>query len=59
MDDGRNDNSKGQVTIGWSWNEQMCNGLCNARGGSDYPPGHIVADAGLPPGYSYDNYHKK
>ena len=53
VDDGSNDNSKGQVTIGWSWNEDKCAGLCNQQGGSSLPPGAINPDVGLPAGTVY------
>ena len=50
VDDGSNDLSKGQVTVGWSWNENQCSGICNQQGGSDYQAGTINPDAGLPAG---------
>ena len=52
VDDGSNDLGKGQVTIGWSWNEGHCVGVCNENGGSNLAPGYINPDVGLPPGTS-------
>ena len=44
-----NDVSTGEVTIGFSFNEGACDGVCNEYGGSDYLPGAFVPSTGGPP----------
>lgn len=46
IDGSANDDSKGQMTVGWSPGTP-CDGVCNASGGSDYLPGNVVPGAGL------------
>ncbi|KAL6719020.1 hypothetical protein ACLMJK_003255 [Lecanora helva] len=47
VDDGSNDLSKGQVTVGWAWNDNRCNGVCDATGHTDFSYA-IRPDAGYP-----------
>ncbi|KAL6713201.1 hypothetical protein ACLMJK_009322 [Lecanora helva] len=56
VQDGSNDVGKGEVTLGWSWNEGGCDGVCNSYGGSDYEPGAVVPDrAGTPASFEYND----
>lgn len=45
-DGAANDDSRGEMTVGWSGGT-ACDGVCNAMEGSDYLPGDIVPGAGL------------
>lgn len=45
LDQSANILATGQLTFGWSWNEQACDGECNLWGGSTYEPGDLVPSA--------------
>ena len=55
---GTNDLSKGEMSVGWSFNKGGCDGACNQQGGSDYQPGNIVPSAGGPAAVPSNNRRK-
>lgn len=50
LDQSANILANGELTFGWSWDEQGCDGKCNLWGGSTYMPGDIVPSANFPTG---------
>jgi len=45
LDQSANILATGELTFGWSWNEEGCDGKCNLWGGSTYGPGDLVPSA--------------